>query len=856
MLVLLQDFEDRIFDEWNRTVPQTITNGMNEHLILRDDKNLIHMNFVQTLSDVLNEVKYLKSIEKEGTPETALELFDLNNELWDTRLSMTRVVEWYNQVRLETNQVEFNIIEAEIKDLDKFMEKAISVQTWKKYDKTYVTELYLKVKDLNTRVNKSHKNIKEVQENIRKFGRLPLYERKDLKSLIVLEDREQRLARRSNNCKVTRELIDKLMDENFRLLFKHPLKKDLQDKVSAEVMSKESKSSLPGQKTPKELEKEIPSVASANLSIQEQGSQTGPSLTQIPKQVDQIVRTDKEIQLYHPYEEYMDKLVGDEVMNAIRTSVQYIKYEMENRHERNVPIFEVKMELQLDRVVYLPALDLNYKRFSLIALVEDLLMDIYEMSDEINRVVQGPEEERLDENGIPYMETYEVRLRQEKEIDEMKIDIVTNTRQTCREALEYFKIYDKYSYIWLDDKKIVLERFLKYGRALTPDEIENLDNPESTLKEEKEITLEMFKKQIDYYYRLYDEISEIEQTHIFRSWLLVEMKGFKWGLLNEINHWNNMFKQHLANQVRSKLQELQDFVGATNTVFDLTPQLGRDDFASLLKILEALTQIKNQEISTDNMFEPLKEIVNLLSEYNVEFEDKVHNQFAELPELWMRLKKTALQTRQDIAPIQEYQVGLIHKRIQLFNFRMTIYRDMFKKLKIFRVPCTDAYQIFDKTRIELDEKQSQFKELVTSSNLFELGKPEEKLLNLCDRELKLSKQIWDFVYTVESCVEDWKTTPWKRVNVEDLEQECKKFAKELRQLDKDIRVWEPFLYITDLITNLMASLKAITSLQNPAIRERHWTELMRTTQVSVILYLKNLCHLIRFFDTSCIKFMD
>lgn len=682
MLDLLQNFEDRIFNEWTNNVPQTIENAMNEPLITRDDQNLIHMNFIQPLADALTEVKYLKSIEKEGIPEKVLELFDLNDELWDTRLSMTRVVEWYNQVRVEANHVEFNIIKVEIEELDKFMEKAISGHTWKEYDKDYIKELYAKVKDLNVRVNRSHRNIKAIQENIRKYGRLPLYERRDVKSLIVLEDREQRLARRSNNCKFTRDLIDKVMDENFRLLFNHPLKQEPIDEVPPESSS--SKDSVTA--SVKSNEEKIPVVASKTLSLQEQESQTGPSLTNILMKKEEsaydIVRTDTEIQLYRPYEEYIDNLIGNEVMGAIRTSVQYIKFEMENRLERNVPIFEVKMDLQLDRVVYLPALDLNYKKFSLIALIEDLLMDIYQMSDEINRVVQLPLEERLDENGVPHVETYEIRLRGEKEIDEMKVDIITNTRQTCREALEYFKMYDKYSYIWLDDKKLFLERFLKYGRALTPDEIENLEDPESALKEEKEISLDKFKKQIDYYYRLYDEVMEIEQSHAFRTWLLVDMKGFKWGLLNEINHWNNMFKQYLVDQVRSKLQELQDFIGLTNKIFDLAPHLNKDDFANLLKILEALTQIKNQEIATDNMFEPLKEIVSLLAEYNVEFDDTVHNQFAELPELWMRLKKTGLQTRQDIAPIQDYQVGLIHKRIQLFNFRMTIYRDMFKKLKV------------------------------------------------------------------------------------------------------------------------------------------------------------------------------
>lgn len=139
--------------------------------------------------------------------------------------------------------------------------------------------------------------------------------------------------------------------------------------------------------------------------------------------------------------------------------------------------------------------------------------------------------------------------------------------------------------------------------------------------------------------------------------------------------------------------------------------------------------------------------------------------------------------------------------------------------------------------MELLDKQDQYKNLVNSAELFELSKPSEKELLACDKELNHLKQIWDFIYAIESCIEDWKKTPWKKVSVEDLEQECKKFAKELRQLDKDIRIWVPYLFASDLITNLLSSLKAITALQNPAIRDRHWNELMKTTKVSDLWYL-------------------
>lgn len=127
--------------------------------------------------------------------------------------------------------------------------------------------------------------------------------------------------------------------------------------------------------------------------------------------------------------------------------------------------------------------------------------------------------------------------------------------------------------------------------------------------------------------------------------------------------------------------------------------------------------------------------------------------------------------------------------------------------------------------------ETQVLSLHDSAVLFELNPPEESKIRLCRREVKMIKQIWDFFYAVTSCIEDWKKTPWKRINVEDMEQECKKFSKDMRTLDKDMRNWEAFMETEGMIKNLLTSLRAITELQNPAIRERHWVELMHATKV-------------------------
>lgn len=81
--------------------------------------------------------------------------------------------------------------------------------------------------------------------------------------------------------------------------------------------------------------------------------------------------------------------------------------------------------------------------------------------------------------------------------------------------------------------------------------------------------------------------------------------------------------------------------------------------------------------------------------------------------------------------------------------------------------------------------------------------------------------------------DDWKTTKWKDINVEQMDIDCKKFAKDVRSLDKEMKTWDAFVGLDNTVKNMITSLRAVSELQNPAIRDRHWQQLMQATQVPV-----------------------
>ena len=122
-------------------------------------------------------------------------------------------------------------------------------------------------------------------------------------------------------------------------------------------------------------------------------------------------------------------------------------------------------------------------------------------------------------------------------------------------------------------------------------------------------------------------------------------------------------------------------------------------------------------------------------------------------------------------------------------------------------------------------------DLSKSAALFEVNVPDFRQLKQCRKEIKLLKTLWDYVVVVRSCINDWKTTPWKAINVEQMDMDCKKFAKDIRGLDKEMRAWDTYNGVENVVKNMLTSLRAVGELQNPAIRERHWQQLMAATKV-------------------------
>jgi len=71
----------------------------------------------------------------------------------------------------------------------------------------------------------------------------------------------------------------------------------------------------------------------------------------------------------------------------------------------------------------------------------------------------------------------------------------------------------------------------------------------------------------------------------------------------------------------------------------------------------------------------------------------------------------------------------------------------------------------------------------------------------------------------------------KYVIQNDLYKKGTKVFHIILELDKEARAWDLYARVEAQVKNMISSLRAVSELQNPAIKNRHWQELMAKTQV-------------------------
>ncbi|XP_061574307.1 dynein axonemal heavy chain 11 [Cololabis saira] len=540
----------------------------------------------------------------------------------------------------------------------------------------------------------------------------------------------------------------------------------------------------------------------------------GDSIHQLVQENMILFHADPGSEEWQSYLEYVDQIVVDGLFCHIQYSLQFFLDSMESKLNQ-VPLLEAQLMLNGSRLTFYPSMGRDVGD-GLYKLAEGLVGDVFKTSLNIRRVAA-----HLDRDN--YQDIMDGML----DLLDLRQKIMERVDNALKEVVTYQWKFDSYTHLWQADKAEVLCHFLRYGRVLTTEDMEVC---RADVLPETPPAIHNFKEQIDYYEDLYAEVCQLEDCRVFDGWLRVDIKFFKASLLNVIKKWSWVFKEHLLKYVTNSLDELQRFLQAT--MEGLSHPVAKGDHQGFVEVMSHLMAVRDKESGTDEMFEPLRDAIILLERNGMTIPQQFYCQMEELPEKWNETKKMALAVRHEVAPMQSAEVMVLRRRCMDFEVKQTKFREIFKATAPFSYNAVNPYISLEKSEKAISDMEKDLTELQESTNLFDITIPDFRDIKLCRQEISVLKEMWDIVVYAQTTVENWTMTKWRQINVDQMEPELRTFAKDIRKLDKDARAWDVYTGLDLYVKNLLTSLQIVTQLQNLAVRERHWVQLIRTTQMN------------------------
>ncbi|XP_028130568.2 dynein beta chain, ciliary-like [Diabrotica virgifera virgifera] len=824
MLDILDRDQRNVFSAWCSVVPDQIKTSMSKFQLVKDINLHLELNFDPELEAILREVRYMKLQDIPDIPQEAIEIFDLTKILLDTIAMLRRIVEWYNYLKVNTTENEFNLIEEELSELDNSLMVLIEENTWYTNDPGIVRQVYESTKQLTDRVKKAQLNITNLMAAITEWSTKPLYERKDGKkeNLLCIDERAERCQKRYDQITQCSLQLEQALRENYFLLCNLEPEEILAEDEEEESLAPEE----PVVQPEKKGKKEVTPKPKAKAKPPPPPKKTDSEIAREQEEANRIealkeLRFKKQM-LWEPYLKDIDNMIKNKLLSAINLNLLLFLLETGDSPTATTPFLELLMELRDQIIVYVPSAHITDPK-NFLSNMESIIEDIFGMGNYLIRVDPDDTES-----------FYEI-ARDNEDLEFKNVDFCGRIVLGMEAAIDYLKTFNQYTHLWEIDRNQYLREFLLYARPLTIEEQEQMndENNPHAIKETPP-TIDQFKEEIERYEQLYKKVEQLPSEHILmEGWLRLDIKPLRQAILNTICKWGMLFKNHLYNKVINSLNELETFIVEAIAAMQVT--LTEDDYDGLINVMQYLFKVKDRQPETDAMFEPLKEIMDLLKQYGFEFPEEIHVQLQEIPDRWNQCKKVAAVTKQNVAPLQTLQVVSIKRRVNLFEIRQSMFREHFKKLSFYKWNCKNVYDLLDKMNKQLSGLENERDTLQDQANLFELPFQEFKPLKHARKEIRQIKQMWDYVNVVMSCIEEWKDTAWKKIDVEGMEMECKKFSKEIRQMDKEVKGWDVYIQLEATIKNMLTSLRAVTELQNPAIRERHWIQLMQATKVRFVM---------------------
>ncbi|GET87016.1 dynein heavy chain, putative [Leishmania tarentolae] len=805
---LLQSTIHEKFEKWTGQVGAIRSDKLRLPVLAVDANKRLTVNFDASLVKTLREVYYvevLNSYEAAGVgqfeiPPDAEAIFAKRDVYRDQALKLEYLCTTYNNLSssLRPND-ERPLIEGELQKFESFVSGGLKDVRWENEDDTnaFIEEALKQVTAIDTAVSTLHCNVQQMKDSMKKYKTddtlFPLDSTNGAKAMSVAELRKtlgDYIEGRAAGLRDRNEEIKSLMENSLKAL------QTLKEANDGAVVSS----------TDDVWQKYLEYVSSVARECLTEVAMT--SLTNMRNQLDPVWLADHD----------------------------------------GIPLVEVKLSLSKATVEnptpksrFDPALTTSDSEET----------SVWQMlSDTIDGVIGSfglvdP---------VHGSTSYSEEMRQNEHVQALVEEIQTLFQQNVTTCEEYRHLYDEFKSLWERDRKKVFAKFIetdyqRHGQrpSLSMEDATAMMTQAQKPAEYFGVSLQEFDRAITEYTRIRSRLALIEDRHTEGS-VLIDVKPLRVALRDLSRRWKEMYSDYLLDKIKADLSQLYDFIKEADKGLEVEVLDGNvDALKSVMRWIRDCRK-RNKEVmgddetgETSGMFPPIKAAIGMLKTHastspDAEAElakiEKLEELRKPAPEQWMALNKKALNARAQNSIIQDREAEKIKEDVAAFEQEVNHEVDAFHENPLFTyaIQPSEVYNAIDSVYAHFMGVENRAKALQNLQDLFDLAVSHFKGIRECRQELALLKQIWDLNFHVTSQFRDWMRSTFKDADVSYFEDEAKKISKQLQLQPMKVKGWGVFKGVDETVRNMRTSLPLCDSLSSPAMRPRHWEELVHTTK--------------------------
>ncbi|XP_051787196.1 dynein axonemal heavy chain 11-like [Erpetoichthys calabaricus] len=141
----------------------------------------------------------------------------------------------------------------------------------------------------------------------------------------------------------------------------------------------------------------------------------------------------------------------------------------------------------------------------------------------------------------------------------------------------------------------------------------------------------------------------------------------------------------------------------------------------------------------------------------------------------------------------------------------------------------NAYVRIKKFTKQVKSLQQEAKDLKELQELLEATIVDFATLNECQSTVRNLTLMWQAVEVIRKQQNGWKMQPWQVIDTAQLVQSTEEQLSLIKSLSRKVQGWDVYTGTMESVNVIQLTLPLIKDLLNPAMRTRHWKQLVRDT---------------------------